>query len=240
MWLLPAPQRPQPSPETYPVRGIDISAHNGEVDFGRVADSGMEFVIMKATEGATFKDSRFGANYRAAREAGLKVGAYHFFRFDVDGSLQAMNLINSLNGRPLDLPVMIDIEEWTNPDDVSTPDILRRISGMVDHLQRSGYDVALYTNKDGHRRFIDNCFSDLPLWICSFTDPPSKRQWHPVAVRPPRSCRRHRRPGGPQRVQRTPRRLGTLARLGTATPLTVVQHHHAAYNITMRANVINS
>lgn len=69
MWLLPAPQRPQPSPETYPVRGIDISAHNGEVDFGRVADSGMEFVIMKATEGATFKDSRFGANYRAAREA---------------------------------------------------------------------------------------------------------------------------------------------------------------------------
>lgn len=178
LWLLPSPQRPQPSREAYPVRGIDISAHNGNVDFKLVAEEGIEFVIMKATEGATFKDSRFGANHRAARDAGLKVGAYHFFRFDVDGSLQAMNLINSVNGRRLDLPVMIDIEEWTNPDDVSTPEILKRISGMVDHLQRSGYDVALYTNKDGHRRFIDNSFSDLPLWICSFTDPPSKKQWH--------------------------------------------------------------
>lgn len=75
----------EPDRNLYPTRGIDISAHNGTIDFGKVKKAGYDFVIIKATEGTDFKDSMFSDNLRRAREAGLKVGAYHFFRFDTDG-----------------------------------------------------------------------------------------------------------------------------------------------------------
>lgn len=178
MWLLPRIGAPSPSREQYPVRGIDISAHNGDIDFSRVAADSIDFVIIKATEGATFKDARFRINHSRAAAAGLKTGAYHFFRFDIDGTLQAMNLVNSVINCRLDLPLIIDVEEWTNPDDVHTDHIKQRLGDMVDYLHNSGYSVAVYTNRIGHRRFLADNFSTLPLWICSFTDPPVKGTWH--------------------------------------------------------------
>ena len=75
----------------YEIVGIDVSAHNGDIDFDRVKAEGIEFVFIKATEGSTFKDKRFVDNVRKARKAGLKVGAYHFFRFDTPGYMQGLN-----------------------------------------------------------------------------------------------------------------------------------------------------
>lgn len=161
-----------PAPTEYPVRGIDISAHNGVVDFDKVAATGMEFVILKATEGATFKDRNFTDNYRKARRAGLKVGAYHFFRFDVGGYMQALNLLHSLRGRSLDMPVVIDVEEWSNPRDHTTHDILTRLQSMINTLESHGYRVMLYSNKDGFEKFFSQQFAHYPLWLCSFTGAP--------------------------------------------------------------------
>ena len=64
----------------YPIAGIDVSKHNGDIDFNQVRDDDYQFVYIKASEGMTYKDDAFDRNYRAARKAGLKVGAYHFFR----------------------------------------------------------------------------------------------------------------------------------------------------------------
>ena len=161
-----------PDPAAYPVRGIDISAHNGVVDFDKVASVGMDFVILKSTEGATFKDKNFATNYRKARKAGLKVGAYHFFRFDVGGYMQALNLMHSIKGRRLELPVVIDVEEWSNPRDHTTHDILTRLQTMINTLEAHGYHVMLYSNKDGFEKFFSQQFAHYPLWLCSFTGAP--------------------------------------------------------------------
>ena len=67
-----------PSEEEYPVRGIDISSHNGDIDFGALKQAGIDFVLIKASEGSSFKDPRFYTNIARARKAGLKVSAYHF------------------------------------------------------------------------------------------------------------------------------------------------------------------
>ncbi|MBQ9077470.1 MAG: hypothetical protein IJY31_06480 [Muribaculaceae bacterium] len=165
------------SRERYPVCGIDISAHNGVIDFSRMRADSIDFVIIKATEGTSFKDSRFSDNYRKARASGLKVGAYHFFRFDTDGMMQAINFINSVSRLPLDFPLMIDIEEWNNAKGISSEMILSRLKTMLAHLEHSGYNIILYSNKDGHKRFIRNAFDNFPLWICSFTDPPTTSEW---------------------------------------------------------------
>lgn len=169
----------EPDRSLYPLRGIDISAHNGLIDFRRVAADSISFVFIKATEGDNFADVAFDDNYFRARQAGLLTGAYHYFRFDCEGWRQAANLHRVVAGKELDLPLAIDIEEWGNTSaEVPTGEIIMQLHGMVDYLTAHGYRVLIYTNKSGHRRFIRGHFDDLPLWICSFTDPPiSRADW---------------------------------------------------------------
>lgn len=158
---------------TYPVRGLDLSAHNGDIDFLRLAADSVDFVMLKATEGTTFSDNRFHNFYNQARDAGIRaIGAYHFFRFDTDGQMQALNLLSALRGKTLDLPVVIDVEEWTNPAHIATAEVVERLAAMVGYLEANGHNVMFYTNKDGYNRFIKDRFDGYPLWICSFTDPP--------------------------------------------------------------------
>lgn len=161
----------------HPVKGIDLSAHNGLVNFAEVAADSVEFVYLKATEGETFRDPLFILNYAKARDEGLRVGAYHFFRFDCEGWRQSYNLLQTIEGLHLDLPIAIDVEENGNPDAIQTDEIVRNLRSMVDYLCASGHRVVIYTNKNGFRRFIRGRFDDVPLWLCSFTDPPIHGQW---------------------------------------------------------------
>lgn len=166
-----------PTEEEYPVRGIDISAHNGqEIDFEAVRRQGFRFVIIKASEGSSFKDRRFYTNIARARRAGLKVGAYHFFRFDATGYAQALNFLHSLRGQRLDLPVVIDIEQWTNPAE-RTQRVLSTLYTFIRHLEREGHRVMLYTNKDGWREYVEGRLVDFPLWIASMTEFDKPRDW---------------------------------------------------------------
>lgn len=155
----------------FPERGVDISAHNGDVDFSAMAADGVTFVFLKATEGASWRDSRFETNYAAAEQAGLRVGAYHFFRFDVEGWRQSVNIIGALGNKHLDLPVAIDVEEWTNPTDRTTEEIIDNLRSLVELLRQNGREPMIYTNKNGYYRFVRDRFDDVALWICSFTDP---------------------------------------------------------------------
>ncbi len=163
--------------QLYPIKGIDISAHNGIVDFNQIAKSGIQFVYIKATEGATFKDSCFHSNYRKARKSGLKVGAYHFFKFNTDGGLQALNIIHSIKGKYLDLPIAIDIEEYANDKNAPTDSVLSQISAFTNTLNINHLPFLFYTNKNGYSRFIKNHFEKYPLWICSFSNPPIDAKW---------------------------------------------------------------
>ncbi len=160
----------EPDPTVYTWRGIDVSAHNGDIDFNRVAGQGYRFALIKATEGTDFKDRKFSENITKAKQAGMLTGAYHFFRFDTDGRLQAINLLHSTNGLNLDFPLVIDVEEWGNPDAIATSEIVARLRDMISHLEYFGHEIILYTNKDGYDRIIRGNFDSYPLWLCSFTN----------------------------------------------------------------------
>lgn len=163
---------------TYPLKGIDISAHNGTIDFRQVAADTVTFVMLKATEGTDFCDANFSVNYAAAKEAGLLVGAYHFFRFNSPGAVQAMHFLKSVDGRPLDLPLAIDVEKWGNPVTYDTDSVKARLRDMLTTLRFHGYKPMIYTNKHGYDTFIKGDFADLPLWICSLSVPPTMTHWH--------------------------------------------------------------
>lgn len=159
----------------YPVEGIDISAHNGVVCFDSLAAAGIDFVYLKASEGVSFRDQSFIRNFEAARKAGLAIGAYHFFRFDCDGAMQSVNFLKAIGDLKPDLPLAIDVEEWRNAPGETTSIVRERLEVLVALLRAQGYQVMIYTNKQGHARFVRDGFKahDVPeIWICSFTNPP--------------------------------------------------------------------
>lgn len=174
----------EPNRELYPIRGIDLSRHNGLVDFDSVRQAGIDFVYLKASEGSNHRDPSFAVNYAGAHGAGLPVGAYHFFRFDRDGREQALNFLATTAGCRFDLPTVLDVEEWGNAAGVPTEMVVSRLEAMITCLESWGHRAMIYTNKTGDARFIRGHFdgygqlSPVPLWICSFTDPPlRRREW---------------------------------------------------------------
>ena len=156
----------------YPVAGIDVSKHNGDIDFEQVSDDDYQFVFIKASEGKTYKDDAFERNYEQAREAGLKVGAYHFFRKNRTAREQADNLLAAIRGKHLDLPLVIDLEDdWGNGATVSRQTAIDRVMEMIDILAGKGYRVMIYTNLDGYEKYYKDMLGDHDLWLCSFTSP---------------------------------------------------------------------
>lgn len=168
---------PYVDPVRFPVRGIDVSAHNGMMNLKAAAADGIEFIFIKATEGETFRDENFALNYQKAKHAGLRVGAYHFFRFDADGVKQALNLTKAIEGRPLDLGIAIDVEEQGNPKGYSKEEVVENLQKMVEYLNLRGHRVTFYSNIPGTEKYLYPDFRGFPLWICSFQEETSGGEW---------------------------------------------------------------
>lgn len=90
--------------------GVDVSAHQGTIDWRRVHDDGIGFAYIKATEGGDFVDRRFAENWRGAATAGLDTGAYHFFTLCTPGAEQARNFLATAPPDPDALPPAVDLE----------------------------------------------------------------------------------------------------------------------------------
>lgn len=155
----------------YPIQGIDVSNHNGVIDFAKVAAHDITFVYVKSSEGSTFRDPSFVRNVKAARKAGLVVGAYHFFRKDKPGKEQAKNFIEAVRDVPLDLPLVIDVEDWGNSRFSDNNEVIGRLTDMIRTLESQSYKLMVYTNKDGYRKYLHKHFPKIPLWLCAFTHP---------------------------------------------------------------------
>lgn len=160
-----------PDRSKFPVRGIDISHHNGKIDFRRVAADSIDFVYIKSTEGVDHTDPLFRTNYTSARKAGLATGFYHFFRFDRGGVKQGRHFLNTTEGLDTRLPMVIDFEEGGNPDDVDYYRIVGRLRDMSGYLKRHGRRVMIYCNTKDYERYIRGNFDDLDLWLATEREP---------------------------------------------------------------------
>src|SRR2546423_11084013 len=105
IWIPNAPSRSQ-----YPVRGIDVSHHQGKIDWSGVKASGIQFAYIKATEGADFTDATFAENWTNSNAAGIVRGAYHFFTLGISGQSQAAHFLATVPADAGALPPAIDLE----------------------------------------------------------------------------------------------------------------------------------
>lgn len=83
-----------PSRNDYPVQGIDVSNHQGKINWKLVKDDRVDFAYIKATEGGDFVDNSFVFNWNEARKHNITIGAYHFFTLCKSGEEQAKNYID--------------------------------------------------------------------------------------------------------------------------------------------------
>ena len=81
--------------------GIDVSSWQGKIDFSQVKASGIEVVYIKSSEGFRSVDSYFEQNYTNAKNAGLKVGFYHYVtaRSVEDAVKQANFFVSTISGK---------------------------------------------------------------------------------------------------------------------------------------------
>lgn len=91
-------------------RGVDVSAHQGAIDWPTVAAAGIEFAYIKASEGGDWVDDRFQANWKGAGAVGIRRGAYHFFTLRRPGLDQAENFLKVAPPDPDSLPPVVDLE----------------------------------------------------------------------------------------------------------------------------------
>ncbi len=93
------------------VEGIDIYDGTGTIDWKSVKAAGVDFAMIKATQGTYNTQSTFPANWSGSKAAGLYRSAYHFFDPTEDGAAQAQHFLSVLGTpQPDDMPAMLDIE----------------------------------------------------------------------------------------------------------------------------------
>lgn len=156
-----------PDAERYPVRGIDVSHHQGEIDWNAVRADRVHFAFIKATEGGDFLDPRFEENWRAAGEVGLPRGAYHFFTFCTPGIDQANHFLRTVPGGEGELPPVVDVEFTGNCLAWESLDAVRaELSAFLAVLRaKSGREPLIYLNHASHRRIVRGHFPSSPLWV---------------------------------------------------------------------------
>lgn len=160
------------SSSRYPVKGIDVSHYTGRVDFEKMSEHGVRFAYLRSSYGRK-KDRHFKRNIRNAKAAGIPSGAYHYLRFDVDAVDQAELFIRQLQNGATGLPPVLDVEDWGNPPLYGRSHVRDQILNFTSLVQnKTGRVVMIYTNESGYRKYIEGHFDHLPLWICSFNNPP--------------------------------------------------------------------
>ena len=152
----------------YPIRGVDVSHYQGEIDWNVLAAQNIQFAYIKATEGSAYVDERFEENYREARQTELKVGAYHFFSFDSLGAAQAENFIKTVEAFDGMLPPVVDVEFYGNKE-ANPPDpqeVHPQLQAYLDAVEEAyGLRPVIYATYESWELYIENQFDDYPLWI---------------------------------------------------------------------------
>lgn len=148
------------------VPGIDVSHHQGTVDWNQVGKAGYQFAFMKALEGITSFDPQFQTHWAGAQAAGLLRGAYHFYRASDDPREQADAFLSIYQPSPGDLPPVLDIE--TN-DGQSASKVVQGIEVWLSTVeQKVGVPPILYTGPSFWKSLGTQQFGNYPLWIADY------------------------------------------------------------------------
>lgn len=167
--------------------GVDVSEHKLEIDWQAVADSGVDFAILRVggrfmQSGGLYEDQYFRQNLEGAQAAGLKVGVYFFSQAlnAQEGLEEAEFVLELLDGAQLDYPVICDWEylggSTARTYGVEPADITAGIDAFCARVEQAGYEGMLYFNAYcGYIKMDLRDLTDYGFWYAQYSSSPSFR-----------------------------------------------------------------
>lgn len=159
-------------------KGIDVSYHQGLIDWKKVAQSGIEFAIIRAGYGRNTVDKRFVGNICGADTAGLKIGIYWFIYAkneqeaieNADMCDRTIRLYKDIIKMKVAADFEYDSDAYSTRQGVkhTKESRTRIVKAFLERLKSKGYDVCVYANPD----YLKGKFGDLsayPLWLAKYS-----------------------------------------------------------------------
>ena len=177
-WFLWVPHV-RPSLQAGEVHGIDVSNHQGEIDWRRVHADGIDAAMIKATEGDDYTDPQFAKNWSRAADAGVRRGAYHFFTLCSPGAEQAENFLAAAPPEADALAPAIDLELIgacrQRPSQTEVSAELEDFRHAVEEAW--GRPLLVYARGDFRSAYDIGVLADNPQWVTHFFVRPRDDAW---------------------------------------------------------------
>lgn len=149
------------------MKGIDISMHNGSIDFKKVKGDGFNIVIIKATEGVNYVDPLLNQYYEGAKSAGFNIGFYHFMSEKTSPTQQAIDFWKHIKDKKFNIMPTLDIE--TNKMGRTRIEISNRCLEFLDKFKAlSGMKCMIYTGAYFGRDLLDDRVKKYKGWIAHY------------------------------------------------------------------------
>ncbi len=153
---------------TYPIRGVDVSSYQGDVDWEVLEQQGIKFAFIKATEGSTHVDKYFMQNWQAASKTDMAIGAYHFLSFESFGETQADNFTRNVPIVENMLPPVIDLELYGKyyyfPPSVEHVRLI--LDQMISNIEYAyGVKPIIYVNERMKDKYLGDDYDEYTLWV---------------------------------------------------------------------------
>lgn len=166
-----------------PVRGVDVSSYQGEINWETIEKENISFAFIKATEGSSYKDRFFEKNIKNIKKTDIVAGAYHFMSFESGGKSQAENFISSVDKNQIELPPVIDVELYGKYH--AKPPQAEEVRAILDDMVTALYEEygrypIIYTTRRAYLLYISGAYKECDIWVSDLVKKPSlpdEREW---------------------------------------------------------------
>ena len=157
------------------IKGIDVSEFQGNIDWDKVENAGVEFAILKLGNiydyDTNYKDSKFDTNYKNARAKGIKVGAYIYnYCNTVDTLNEGLKwALEKLGNKKLDLPIYLDMEDKDIQGE-SKASLTEQCNEFAKYVKSKGYEAGVYANVNWLKNELNpNDFDKkISVWVAQY------------------------------------------------------------------------
>lgn len=165
------------------IKGIDVSAWQGKIDWKTVADYGMGFAILRITDAGNVVDSQFENNLAGCNKYNIPVGVYKYSYAMTIAEIQreARKVVSTLNGRRIQFPVFLDLE-YNNQRSLGSESIHKMADAFREIVEAAGYKFAIYCNVDWYENVICSHLKKYDFWIARY--PANDDGWLQERLRP--------------------------------------------------------
>ena len=165
------------------VKGIDVSAWQGQIDWKTVAAYGMDFAILRITEAGNVIDKHFERNYTECQKYNIPTGVYKYSYAMTIAEIQseARKIVSVLNGRKLQYPVWLDLE-YNNQRSLGAENIHKMAEAFEKIITAAGYKFGIYCNVDWYMNVICSHLKKYDFWIARY--PANDDGWLQERLRP--------------------------------------------------------